>query len=162
MTSELNVSTPVWFLVLRVGKLVCGLPLATVIEVMRCLPVVAISNLPRFVMGVSRIRANRVPVVNLRELFEPGCAQATPTRLVTIRVGARVVALAVDAVIGARELDRALLEKVPPLLKSAPPNVLAAIGFLDREFLMALDGSRMLPEDILARIPADDDQRKAC
>jgi len=149
---EPNALTSVQCLLLHAGKLRCGVPISGVIEVMRCQPVVAISNLPRFVMGVSIIRGDRVPVVDLCELLGAAGEQTGRTRLVTVRVGSRVVALAVDSVTGIREFERNLLANVPPLLACAHPEALAAIGLLDRELLMVLDESRMVPDEILAEM----------
>lgn len=152
MSAELNTAgTSVLMLLFRVGKLLCALPISNAIEVMRPLPVVAISNMPPFVLGVSVIRGDSVLVADLGELFGSGCDQAGRTRLVTIRVSSRVVALAVDSVIGVREFDRTLLAEVPPLLGSAHPDTLTAIGLLDHDLFMVLDGSRLVPEEVLAR-----------
>lgn len=150
--SRTEAPTTVRCLLLRGGKLMCGVPISDVIEVMRCMPVVTISNLPPFVMGLSVIRGDRVPVVDLCELLGAEGEHSGRTRLVTLRVGSRVVALAVDSVIGIREFERSLLAKVPPLLTSAHPEALAAIGLLDRELLLVLDESRMVPDEILAEL----------
>jgi len=140
-------------LLFRVGKVLCALPASNVIEVMRRLPVLAISNMAPFVIGISLIRGDRVPVVDLGELFGAGSDHIARTHLVTIRVGPRVVALAVDSVIGVRQFGSAFLADVPPLLRFAHPDQLTAIGLLDRELVLVLDGSRMVPEQLSRENP---------
>ena len=78
--------------------------------------------------------------------------QATIDLHESLRVGDRVVALAVESITGVREFDRAMLSEVPPLLLQAHPEVLTAIGLLDGELMLVLDGSRIIREDELARL----------
>jgi purine-binding chemotaxis protein CheW len=153
LAPELNAADEkVSVLLFRVGKVLCAFPISSVIEVMRRLPALALSNMAPLVMGVGVIRGDKVPIVDLGELFGLRHDNARRTRLVTIRVGPRAVALAVDSVIGVRELDRTLLAEVPPLLRSAHPDELTAMGLLDRELFMVLDGSRLVSEELFARI----------
>jgi chemotaxis signal transduction protein len=70
VSPELNATdNKVSVLLFRVGKTLCALPISNVIDVMRCLPVLALSNMAPFVMGVTAIRGDRLPVVDLGELF---------------------------------------------------------------------------------------------
>jgi purine-binding chemotaxis protein CheW len=98
------------------------------------------------------IRGATVAVVDLGVLLGAGSAAAKEARLVTLRVGLRIIGLAVDSVIGVREFDRDALAQVPPLLRQAHPEVLTAVGSLDRELLLVLDGSRILTEEIMGRL----------
>jgi purine-binding chemotaxis protein CheW len=99
------------------------------------------------------IRGATVVVIDLGVLLGSGSAEAKRgRRLVTLRVGARVIALAVESIVGVREFERSLLAEVPPLLAEAHPEVLTAIGLLDGELMLVLDGSRIITEEELARL----------
>jgi chemotaxis signal transduction protein len=56
--------------------------------------------------------------------------------------------------VGVREFERSILSDVPPMLQQAHPDVLTAVGMLDRELLMVLDGSRIITEQELDRLEA--------
>jgi chemotaxis signal transduction protein len=101
-------------------------------------------------MGVGVIRGYKVPIVDLSELLGLRRDDDSGIRLVTIRVGPRAVALAVDSVTGVRQFDSTILAKVAPLLRSAHADTLSAMALLDRELLM--DGSRLVSEELFARI----------
>ena len=64
-----------------------------------------------------------------------------------MRVGDRVIGLAVESIIGVREFERTTLSEVPPLLLQAHPQVLTSIGLLDGELMQVLDGARIIAEE---------------
>jgi purine-binding chemotaxis protein CheW len=77
-----------------------------------------------------------------------------PERLVAIRVNDRTIALAVTAVLGLESITSAGL---PPLLREAAGEIIAAITVLDAEILLVLNAARIVPdgllEDLAAREP---------
>jgi purine-binding chemotaxis protein CheW len=129
----------------RVGERHCALPLAHVVETMRLGPLEPIGGAPPYVLGVATIRGELVPVVDLAQLLGIGGAQ--PARLVTIDVDNRRVALAVDAVIGVREIDDEA-HHLPPLLRDAGADVVASVARLDGQLLLVLQAARLVPDDI--------------
>ena len=133
-------------LIVRAAGRACALPLELVIETMRPLPITLMAGAPPAVLGVAMIRGVPTVVVALAKLVSDTAPPAG--RFVTVRVGARVVALAVDAVIGIRSLPRAQLHPLPPLLGSV--DSIAAIAALDAELVFALRGSQLVPDDVVA------------
>jgi chemotaxis signal transduction protein len=76
---------------------------------------------------------------------------------VTLRTGARSVALAVDQVIGIQEVRDSALCGLPSLIRSGAADLIEAIGVLDRELLFLLDRSIVLPESVWDLIKASAD-----
>jgi purine-binding chemotaxis protein CheW len=136
--------------VVRVGNRVCALPLATVIETMRPLPVEPVRGAPPFVLGISIIRGAPTPVVDAAALI--GASRGASDRVVTLRAGARVVALVVDAVLGVHTIAVDSLAALPPLLGDAAREVVTAVGTLDAQLLLVLDAARVIPDDVLATL----------
>ena len=133
----------------RAGGLLCALPLASVIETLRSPSIMPIAGTPAWVRGIAVIRGGTVAVVDLGILLGSGAGASKQARVVTVRVGSRIVGLAVDSIVGVSEFERSVLSDVPPMLRQAHPEVLAAMGMLDRELLMVLDGSRIITEQEL-------------
>ena len=135
---------------LRVRGRLCALPLEHVVETMRPQPVSSVAEPPPCVAGVAVIRSAAVPVVDVGRLLdpsarvEPGSAQRA-LRFVTVRTGDRTVALAVDEVVGIRTLTTDALRDLPPLLREAGSDAVAAIGTLDAELLLVLRAARLVP-----------------
>ena len=107
---------------------------------------------PSYVDGVAMIRGEPVPVVRLARLLKMDQA-AEPARLVVVRTGRGRVALGVDGVIGVRSLKAATIQSVPPLLADAS-ELIAGLGSLDRELLIVLQASRILPDEVWNSIEA--------
>jgi purine-binding chemotaxis protein CheW len=93
------------------------------------------------------IRGVPVPVVDAGALLEAGDSPK-PTRFVSVRTGQRHVVLAVEEVLGVRDLSAVSLQKFPPLLGEARAGVISAIGALDSALLLVLQAARIVPEAV--------------
>lgn len=132
------------WLLCRAGSRLCALPLETVIEVMRPLPVEPLAGSPPFVLGLCIHRGAPAPVVDAGLLF--GEATVRADRLVAIRAGSRTIGLVFSAVVGLRSIGADLAAKLPPLLREAAGEVVTTIATLDAELLHVLDTARMAPD----------------
>jgi purine-binding chemotaxis protein CheW len=131
-------------LLVRAGARLCGLPVAAVAETMRPLPVAPVNGAPAFVRGVSIVRGEPVPVVDLARLLG-GEPEPAPTRFVTVRAGGRRAALAVGAVGGLAHLDPASARTLP-LVGDACAGALVSLRALDGDLLLVLGAARLIPE----------------
>jgi purine-binding chemotaxis protein CheW len=138
------------FLLCRAGSSFCALPLDRVAEIMRALPIEPMAGAPRYVCGLSIIRGTPAPVVDIGLLL--GEQPTRADRLVAIKVADRIVALAVDSVLGMRTI--ADPSDLPPLLREAS-EAIAGIGTLDSALLFFLRTARIVPDDLLVHLRAD-------
>jgi purine-binding chemotaxis protein CheW len=114
------------------------------------MPVEAIAGMPSFVRGVAVIRGAPTAVVDAAALVS-GVA-SHPTRFVTMKIGMRRIALAVDRVVGVVEIPLSSLRALPPLFQDASLEVIAAVGTLDAELLLVLQGTRLIAEEHWAEL----------
>lgn len=147
-------TSPGLSVVCRVGSRFCALPIEHVEETMRPLPLEPLAGMPPFVLGLCIIRGAARPVVDAGKLLGAGEAE-TPTRFLTLRIDERRVALAVDAVVGVRDLSAHVLENLPPLLHDAGADVVSAIGTLDAGLLLVLRSARVVPDPVWARVESE-------
>jgi purine-binding chemotaxis protein CheW len=131
-------------LVCRVRERLCALPLSHVVETMRPLPIETLASMPAFVQGLARARGNPLPVVDLGGMLGAS-APARATRFIMVRVEERRVLLAVEEVLGVRELNTAEAKDLPPLLGAGTESVVASVGVLDAALLVVLRGARLVP-----------------
>jgi purine-binding chemotaxis protein CheW len=122
----------------------CAVPLTHVRETMRPLPIEPLAGVEPPVSGVAIIRGVPVPVLDMCRLLAG--AQAQPERFVTLRLGERSVALAVDGVVGIRTMSLEASQELPPLLREADGDAISRIGTLDAELLVVLQHTRLVPE----------------
>jgi purine-binding chemotaxis protein CheW len=136
------------WLLCRAGSFVCALRLTHVVEIMPLLPTEPIADAPSFVRGLSLIRGIPTLVVDIGQLL--GGRTASPQRLVTVKAGPRIIALAVDGVLGVRSMVTAdTTIPLPPLLQEAANDAVTAIGRLDADLLLFLDTARIVPGSLL-------------
>jgi purine-binding chemotaxis protein CheW len=141
------------WLLCRAGTMLCALPIGHVVEVMRALAVEQVAGAPKFVRGLSIIRGVPVAVVDLGLIVSGDSIRGA--LLVTIREGARTIALAVDQVIGVNAIEADTFGQLPPLLHEAAAETIAAMAALDGELVVLLRAARLVPEDVLARLDAE-------
>lgn len=134
-------------MICRVGGAICALPIESTVETFRPLATEAVFGAPPFVLGLAIVRGQPMPVVDLARLI--GGAAGRPARFIVVNTGTRQVALAVDAVLGVREIAAAQTKGLPPLIEDANAPAIAAVGALDRELLLVLQTARLLPEGVL-------------
>jgi purine-binding chemotaxis protein CheW len=139
-------------LAIRVGARICAIPLSDVVEIMRPLPIEAWIGTTDVVRGLSVIRGVPVPVVDLGRLVGAS-GNCLSTRFVAIRVGERLVALAVDAVLDIREFDPTVRTQMPPLLSDACTDLVESVGALDTELFTVLKSCSIVPETIWDALP---------
>jgi purine-binding chemotaxis protein CheW len=153
MTIHSASSNPI--LLCRSGAGLYALPLAHVRETMRALPLNPVPAMPDFLLGLAMIRGVAVPVLDCARLVG-AAAPARVARFVTLALGQRQLALAVDAVIGVRQLPAADMTQIAPLLEGADPGLVQSIATLDAELLLVLRASRMVPESMWDALAARD------
>ncbi len=149
-----NAGNSIACLVFRVRTRLCALPLGNVVETMRPPPIEALPRTPPFAPGLTTIRGMQIPVVDARRLLSANdnSDEIEPGRLISVRLGQRLVGLLVDSVIGIRSIQECSLRTLPPLLQDAANDVISTIGSLDAELLLILNGARLTPDDVFARI----------
>jgi purine-binding chemotaxis protein CheW len=126
-------------------------PIAFVEETMRPLAIEPLARMPEFVLGISVVRGAPTPIVDAARLLG-ATASAPPNRWITIRAGARRVALAVSAVEGVRDLAGVGAGKLPPLLSESSAEVVAAVATLDAELLVVLRCAHLLPQSAWSQL----------
>lgn len=139
------------YLVCRSGSCLCALPIEQVLETMRPLPTSALSAMPPFMVGAAIIRGAVAPVLNLAQLVGD-TEKGLPTRFVTLSLGARTVAFAVEQVLGVRTLNAQTVEDTPLLLQAVDTGCIAAITILDTELLLFLQSARLIPDSMWAAL----------
>lgn len=144
-----------------------ALPVNSVLEVMRPLPVTPLGRAPAWCLGMSIIRGAVVPVVDLASLLW-GEADGAARRLVTLELGTpearRTLALRVRDVLGLGRLP--MSSALPSLLGAAEavhganlsndePSASAsraAATSLDQALTLALEPARLLSDEAWAEL----------
>jgi purine-binding chemotaxis protein CheW len=139
-------------LAFRAGPHLAAIGLEHVTVVTRPLPVETLAGVPPHVRGFCVLRGEPVPVVDIPALIG-GAVPSPPAgrrsdRFVGVSTGPRTAALAVDSVIGIRDLPLDLLYDLSTL--AGPTG--ETVGAVDREPLLLLSLSRVVPDSLWAAL----------
>jgi purine-binding chemotaxis protein CheW len=115
-------------------------------EAMRALPIEPIPDMPPCVLGVAMVRGAATPVLDLARLI--GAGEGAGRYFVSLRIGERQAALAVDAVVGVASLGADALAQTPPLLAGDGEAAIAAIAVRDTALTLVLRAARLLPPEV--------------
>jgi purine-binding chemotaxis protein CheW len=138
-------------LVFRAGPHLAAIGLEHVTEVTRPLPVEPLAGVPAHVRGICVLRGRPVPVVDGAALLGGDRApDSGADRFVGVDAGAQAAVLAVDSVVGIRELPLDLLHD----LSSVAGPVCEAVGAVGREPLLLLSVGRVIPDSVWAVLEA--------
>jgi purine-binding chemotaxis protein CheW len=146
------------FLLCRIGSRIGAVALKDVRETMRPLPIEPLMGTPRFILGVAIIRGFATPVVDAAQLVGPPTSQSVPStsasaaRFVSLKIGERTAALAVDAVLDVRSLPAETLSNIPPRLLGEDVQLVSVIGALDAKLLLVLEAARLVPDSVWSAI----------
>ena len=118
----------------RVGGEDYALDVMRVREIIHPLPVTPVPRAPPFVEGVTRLRGDVLPVVDVRKRFGLPAHPPTPrTRFLVVLVGRRRIVLVVDEVCEVLRLRRGDIRPAPSLVAlDAPRFFLGACGGHER------------------------------
>jgi purine-binding chemotaxis protein CheW len=90
-------------------------------EIVQPTKITAVPGSPDFVEGVVTLHESVVPVLDLRRrLGLPPAPKSRRTKLVICRVGKRLFALLVDAVLGVQRVTRSQIKRAPEVLGTGP------------------------------------------
>jgi len=157
MDTPISTRLPGLALLCRARARLCAVPIEHLAETMRPLPVAPFAGAPSFVCGLSLIRGTPTPVVDVGALLGDG-EPPRAARFVSVRTGQRHVALAVEGVLGIRELAAESLSELPPLLGDVGRAAVAHIGALDAELLVVLEAARLVPESLWRMLEGGDEE----
>lgn len=128
---------------------VYALRLGHVREIMRALPVEAVAGAPAFVLGVTRVRGEAAPVVDLASFLAAAPAVDRPEgRWIRVDLGGRSLILVVDEVHGVRQLPADVMRTLPALLAGARHGAVDELALLDEQLVRVLATGLRMPGDV--------------
>jgi len=132
-------------LLVEVVSHLCAVPVAATIETLRPLPLERLPGAARGILGLSIVRGETVPVVDMAGLFDE--PEGSASRWVLVRAGERRLGLAVSRVMGVREIDEEAEGLSPALGARVAAPFVAVVAMHAGRFVAVLDVARVLPEE---------------
>ncbi|WP_436530416.1 chemotaxis protein CheW [Actinoplanes sp. HUAS TT8] len=133
-------------LVFRAGPLFCALPLAEVIESMRPLPTRPLAGTPHYVRGLTILRGEPSPVIDVTRLLTGVTSEVD--RYIAVRAGRGPVACATGPVLGVQDVHAMPPDGPSTMFTGASRSLVAAVGRFGTEPLLVLRSIRTVPDEV--------------
>lgn len=133
-------------LVFQAGPLFCALPLAEIIETMRPLPTRPLAGTPHYVRGLTILRGEPAPVIDVTRLLTGVTSEID--RYVAVRAGRGPVACATGPVLGVQTVHANPPEGPSTMFTGASRSLVAAVGRFGTEPLLLLRSIRTVPDEV--------------
>ncbi|MFW5750431.1 MAG: chemotaxis protein CheW [Planctomycetota bacterium] len=129
----------------RLGAEEYAIEITTVKEIILVEGITAVPQMPDYVEGVINLRGNVIPVLDLRRRFALDAAPFDEqTRIVVVRLGARIIGLIVDAVSQVMRIPRGDIQDPPATIAGLAGEHLVGIARLAERMVLLLDIEQVL------------------
>lgn len=124
----------------KMGQEYYGLPISTVKEIIKPIPVTRVPKSPPFVEGVIDLRGRIVPIVNVRSMFGLDPLPLTEeSRFVDIQLEGLNLAIVVEAVSEVVRIATKQIEPAPQLIAGVDGKYLKGIARFEEKLVLLLD-----------------------
>lgn len=139
----------------RNGKEMFGVDILMVQEIIRGAPITSVPNAPVFVEGVTNLRGNIIPVIDLRKRLNLTIERQSTGKnwVLILDIAGRITGFIVDAVTEVLKIDRDAIEPPPDIVVAGlESQYIQGVCDIGDRLLILLDFSRILLVEEIRRL----------
>ncbi len=123
-----------------------GVEIASVDGIIKMQPITIVPRAPHFVEGVTNLRGEVLPVIDLRKRFGMFKQEAVTgdTRIVVVELGGQKVGMVVDAVSQVLRIADSAIEPPSPIVTGLDTAFIRGIAKVDERLVILLDLTKVL------------------
>lgn len=141
------------FLVFSLGDEDYGVNILKVQEIRRYENITKIANTPHYVKGVTNLRGNIVPIIDLRLKFNMENAEFNDhTVVIVVNCLDKVVGFVVDRVLDVMSVDKNNIQAPPEHAMSTLSNFIVGLVTVEDRMNILIDVEKMITEDEVGKI----------
>ncbi len=131
--------------VFRLGNEYYGVDILVVEGIIKMQDITKVPHAPQFVEGLTNLRGQVLPVLDLRKRFEMANMEDTDeTRIITVQIGDIQAGMIVDAVSEVMSVDDEAIEKVSNMVTTKASEFIEGIAKVDNRLVILVDLSKVL------------------
>jgi len=137
------------------GKELFGVDILMVQEIIRGAPITSVPNAPVFVEGVTNLRGNIIPVIDLRKRLNLSSERPVAGKnwILILDIGGRITGFIVDAVTEVLKIDRDSVEPPPDIVVAGlESQYIQGVCDIGDRLLVLLDFNRILLVEEIRRL----------
>ena len=124
-----------------------GVPIQFIKEIIRRPEITHLPNTPQFILGVSNLRGEIIPIISLHTKFHMGSDPLDETKVVIVEVGGVTVGMQVNDVNEVLTLTGSQLSKPPAMASDIRSDFIAGVGKLNERLMIILDVENVLSDE---------------
>jgi purine-binding chemotaxis protein CheW len=122
-----------------------GLNISAVESIIKVLTITKIPHSPRFVEGVTNLRGNVLPIVDLRKRLNLPLKEIdASSRIIVVTVGAMEVGMIVDGVSEVMTISDDLISPLPAIVSTTKSSFITGVAKVKDTLIILLDLSQVL------------------
>lgn len=122
-----------------------GVEISAIESIIEVQPITRVPHAPDFVIGVTSLRQQVLPVIDLRARLGLPCAQEDKnSRIIIARLGEQAAGMIVDGVSEVLRISDEAVESVPPMATAANAEYVRGIARLEERLILLLDLDKVL------------------
>lgn len=137
------------------GRELFGVDILMVQEIIRGAPITTVPNAPVFVEGVTNLRGNIIPVIDLRKRLNLTISSQSPGKnwILILDIGGRITGFIVDAVTEVLKVDRNAIDPPPDIVVAGlESQYIQGVCDIGDRLLILLDFNRILLVEEIRRL----------
>jgi len=139
----------------KLAEVLYGVEVAHVQGVLDIQEITKVPNAPHFVEGVTNLRGEVIPVIDLKKRFDVAAAsEEGDNKMMVIGQGKGAVGIIVDAVMEVMDIDNEHIEDVPDLLSNVEADSVLGVAKQEEDLIILLDLMRVVGATNLSFIDA--------
>jgi chemotaxis signal transduction protein/chemotaxis regulatin CheY-phosphate phosphatase CheZ len=122
------------------------IPILRVREIISMPSVTALPHLPPYVKGVTNLRGNIIPIINLKNLLDSYGSEGEGNTIIVIATGKIIFGIVVDGITGVIKADESDIEPPDNFFNNNGGSI-EGVAKLNNKLIVLLDTKRLLPLD---------------
>ncbi len=134
-----------------------GVDISTVDSIVKMQAITQVPHAPSFVEGITNMRGEVLPVIDLRKRFglpTPSEAFTKETRLVNVELGGLKIGMVVDAVTEVLSISEEEIEPPSPITTTVDSAFITGIAKVEERLIILLDLDKVLSTEEQANVQA--------
>ncbi len=141
--------------VFELGDEFFGVDIANVDGIVKMQQITRVPHSPRFVEGVTNLRGEVLPVIDLHKRFDVGSrTDSKESRIINIAIGEMKVGMIVDSVSEVLTIPESAIEETPRMVTSVDSGFITGIAKIDDRLIILLDLASVLQKDEIEQLAA--------
>ncbi|GAA4067762.1 chemotaxis protein CheW [Amphibacillus indicireducens] len=133
------------YIVFQLNDQEYGTSIEQIVSIERLLKVVSLPKVSDFIEGITKLRGDVIPVIDLKKRMDlPHSEETDQSRMLVSNVDDLSVGFLVDAASDVIDIDDSMIEPAPTTIKGIDVNFLSGVAKLEDRLLLLVDLSYVL------------------